>query len=196
MSATLPYAHQKNFAHLALLSRVFLIVCTVIFLYGCRSDGFRGVFVARFIDDSGFFTKRITVPSLLEPELRLSLATRRYVCELRVAVPSELTPEILECDQISGVGKVLCSDAREIPVGWKMTSCHSGFGRSVEGVKPPFVFGFSGNAYTAQIQLDLAKQARFLPPEDVNQLQSKPPEPEREQAIWGANPWAIPYLSQ
>lgn len=196
MSATSPYAHLSNLGHVALRSRVFLIVCTVFVLCGCRTDEFRGVFVARFIDDSGFFTKRITAPSLLEPELRLSLATKRYVCELRVAVPTELTPETLACDQISGFGKVLCSDAREIPVGWKMTSCHSGFGRSVEGVEPPFVFGFSGNAYTAQIQLDLAKQAKFLPAEDVTPPQTEPPKPEREQAIWGANPWAVPYLSQ
>lgn len=196
MSATSPSARLSNLGHLALRSRVFLIVCTVFVLYGCRTDEIRGVFVARFIDDSGFFTKRVTVLSLLEPELRLSLATKRYVCELRVAVPSELTPETLECDQISGVGKVLCSDARQIPVGWKMTSCHSGFGRSVEGVEPPFIFGFSGNAYTAQIQVDLAKQAKFLPPEEVNPAQSEPPKPEREQAIWDANLWAIPYLSQ
>lgn len=194
MSATSRYAHLSNLGQLAFRNRLFLIVCSIFVFHGCRTGEFRGVFVARFLDDSGFFTKRITVPSLTEPELRLSIATKRYVCELRIVVPTELTPEPLECDQISGVGKLLCSDAREIPVGWKMTSCHSGFGSSVEGVEPPFVFGFSGNAYTAQNQLDLAKQLWFSPPEEISQLQSKPLE--QEHAIWGANPWSVPYLLQ
>ncbi len=166
-------------------------------MYGCRNDEIRGVFVARFTDDTGSFIKRITLPSLAEPELRLRLSSKKYICELRVFVPSELPVEVSQCDRISGSGTVLCSDAREIPVAWKMTSCHSGFGRSLEGsIEHPFLFGFSGNASNAQDQLDLAREARFFPPEDAEVSPADLSEHETSQVETGGSPWTLPNSIQ
>ena len=100
-------------------------------LLGCRDEEIRGIFIARFADDSALFLKRIAIPSLMDREFRLSLVNKKYVCELRVSIPLALSVDE-ECDRDSWVGTVICSSAREIPVVWKMTSCHGGFVLNVE----------------------------------------------------------------
>lgn len=140
--------------------RLIVLIYLMSGLLGCRDEEIRGIFIARFADDSALFLKRIAIPSLMDREFRLSLVNKKYVCELRVSIPLALSVDE-ECDRDSWVGTVICSSAREIPVVWKMTSCHGRFGRSVEGIEPAFLFGFSSNLYAAQNQLELATQTKF-----------------------------------
>ena len=145
---------------IAVLCRLIVLVYSITGLLGCRDDEVRGIFIARFTDDSALFLKRIAIPDSMDREFRLSLVNKKYTCELRVSIPLELA-QADQCDRDGGNGTVIFSNAREVPVVWKMTSCHGGFGRSIEGVEPAFVFGFSSNLYGAQNQLEQATHTKF-----------------------------------
>jgi hypothetical protein len=118
---------------IAVLCRLIVLVYSITGLLGCRDDEVRGIFIARFTDDSALFLKRIAIPDSMDREFRLSLVNKKYTCELRVSIPLELA-QADQCDRDGGNGTVICSNAREVPVVWKMTSCHGGFGRSIEGL--------------------------------------------------------------
>ncbi len=142
--------------------------------------------MARFLEENQPFIKRIFAPSLSDPELRLRLANKNHSCELRGLLPKDLPLAASDCSNISGTGKLLCSDARELKLAWKMTSCHSGFGRSLDGTAPGFVFGFSGNQSNAQDQLDLARDALFAPVAELSSSATPP------QQIYGLDSPPLP----
>ena len=74
------------------------------------------------------------------------------VVNVILPVPVGALSGITDCKEISGVAVLRCDGDIERQTRWQMTSCHSGFGRSIEGTEPAFLFGFSGNSYSAQNQ--------------------------------------------
>lgn len=130
-------------------------------LSACQEEEYRGVLVAKFVDGSARFIKRIAISSIDGPALSLALESKKKRCELIAPVPVGALSGITDCKEISGVAVLRCDGEMERQTRWQMTSCHSGFGRSFEGIEPTFLFGFSGNSYTAQNQLELAMQTKF-----------------------------------
>lgn len=130
-------------------------------LTACQEEEYRGVLVAKFVDGSVHFLKRIAISSIEGPALSLSLVSKKKRCELIAPVPAGALSGITDCKEISGIAVLRCDGEIERQTRWQMTSCHSGFGRSIAGTEPAFLFGFSGNSYTAQNQLELAKEANF-----------------------------------
>lgn len=149
-----------------LFGGMLITVC----LAACKEEEVRGVLVAKYADGSARFVKRLAISTIDGPLLSLSLTTRTKRCELIGPVPAGALSGITDCKEISGVASLRCEGAPDVPTRWQMTSCHSGYGRSVTGTEPAFLFGFSGNAYTAQDQLDLAQRATFDSP--ANDCQS------------------------
>ena len=129
---------------------------------GCQTNEVRGVFAGKFEDGSATFVKRIAISSLDGPELSLSLASRSKQCELVSPLPAVSLGAENDCQGITGFASLRCQDASEIPLRWQMTSCHSGYGRSISGMGPGFLFGFSGNLYNAQTQMEHAADAPFV----------------------------------
>lgn len=130
-------------------------------LTACKDEEVRGVLVAKFIDGSAHFVKRVAISTIDGPALSLELVTKSKRCELIAPVPAGALSGLGDCKDISGIASLRCEGESELPTRWQMTSCHSGYGRSVAGAEPAFLFGFSGNAYTAQNQLELAKRTNF-----------------------------------
>lgn len=130
-------------------------------LTACQEEEYRGVLVAKFADGSARFLKRIAISSIDGPALSLALVSKKKRCELIAPVPAGALSGITDCKEISGIAVLRCDGETERQTTWKMTSCHSGFGRSIEGTEPAFLFGFSGNSYTAQNQLELAKETKL-----------------------------------
>lgn len=126
----------------------------------CQDEEYRGVLVAKFTDGSARFIKRIAISTIDGPALSFALVSKTKRCELVAPVPVGALAGISNCKEISGVAVLRCDGEIERHTRWQMTSCHSGFGRSVEGIEPAFLFGFSGNAYTAQNQLELARETK------------------------------------
>ena len=136
-------------------------------LTACEDDEVRGVFVAKFLDGSARFVKRITISTIDGPILSLALVAKSKRCELIAPVPAGALSGIGDCKDISGIASLRCEGQKALVTRWQMTSCHSGYGRSLEGTEPAFLFGFSGNSYTAQNQLELAMAAKFVEPVNV-----------------------------
>ncbi len=143
------------------LSRHLLLLVTLTGLTACQEEEYRGVLVAKFVDGSARFIKRIAISSVDGPALSLPLVSKKTRCELVAPVPAGALSGITDCKEISGVAVLRCDNDIERQTRWEMTSCHSGFGRSIEGTEPVFLLGFSGNSYTAQNQLELAMQKKF-----------------------------------
>lgn len=143
------------------LSRVICLLGVATSLSACQEEEYRGVLVAKFVDGSARFIKRIAISSIDGPALSLVLENKKRRCELIAPVPAGALSGITDCKEISGVAVLRCDGEMERQTRWQMTSCHSGFGRSFEGIEPAFLFGFSGNSYTAQNQLELAMQKKF-----------------------------------
>lgn len=136
-------------------------------LTACNEEEVRGVLVAKFMNGSARFVKRIAISTIDGPALSLALETKSKRCELIASVPAGVLSGIGDCKDISGIASLRCEGESVLPTRWQMTSCHSGYGRSVAGPEPAFAFGFSGNAYTAQNQLELAMRTNFeLPVND------------------------------
>lgn len=133
-------------------------------LTACQEEEYRGVLVAKFVDGSARFIKRIAISSIDGPALTLPLTSKTKRCELIAPVPAGALSGITDCKEISGIAVLRCDGEIERQTRWQMTSCHSGFGRSIEGNEPVFLFGFSGNSYTAQNQLELAMNTKFALP--------------------------------
>lgn len=146
------------------LSRVFGLLVVTAGLTACQEEEYRGVLVAKFVDGSARFIKRIAISSIDGPTLSLPLVSKTKRCELVAPVPVGALSGITDCKEISGVAVLRCDGDIERQTRWQMTSCHSGFGRSIEGTEPAFLFGFSGNSYSAQNQLELAMQTKFEKP--------------------------------
>lgn len=146
------------------LCKCIALLATIGTLSACKEDAIRGVLVAKFTDGSARFTRKIAISTIDGPLLSLALTTRTRRCELIGPVPAGALAGISDCKEISGVAFLRCEGAADIPTRWQMTSCHSGYGRSLPGNEPAFMFGFSGNAYTAQDQLDLARDAALEAP--------------------------------
>ncbi|MGE5469899.1 MAG: hypothetical protein ACM3X0_03765 [Bacteroidota bacterium] len=133
-------------------------------LTACKDEEIRGVLVAKFVDGSARFVKPLAISTIDGPALSLALVSKSKRCELIATVPAGALSGVGDCKDISGIASLRCEGESELPTRWRMTSCHSGYGRSVTGAKPAFLFGFSGNAYTAQNQLELAMHANFEMP--------------------------------
>lgn len=160
-------------------------------LSACQDEEYRGVLVAKFIDGSARFIKRIAISTVGGPTLSLALVSKKKHCELIAPVPAGALSGITDCKEISGIAVLRCDGEPERQTRWQMTSCHSGFGRSVEGIEPAFLFGFSGNAYTAQNQLDLAMGTKFELHSPVCQPGN---EPSLASACNGNNAPSLPEL--
>lgn len=139
-------------------------------LTACKDEEFRGVLVAKFTDGSARFIKRIAISTIDGPVLSLALVSKSKRCELIAPVPAGALSGMSDCKEISGIASLRCDGEMERPARWQMTSCHSGYGRSLEGTEPAVLFGFSGNTYTAQNQLELAMSTKFELP--VNACQT------------------------
>lgn len=157
------FRHKSPHA-LQYLSQLFCFLGMVTGLTACQEEEYRGVLVAKFVDGSARFIKRIAISSIEGPALSLALASKKKHCELIAPVPVGALSGLTDCKEISGIAVLRCDGEMDRHTRWQMTSCHSGFGRSIEGTEPAFVFGFSGNSYTAQNQLELAMQTKFEVP--------------------------------
>ena len=154
---------------------------------GCQTNEVRGVFAGKFEDGSATFVKRIAISSLDGPELSLALVSRSKQCELISPLPTVPLTAENDCRGINGSALLRCQDASEIPLRWQMTSCHSGYGRSVSGMGPGFLFGFSGNLYNAQTQMEHAADAPSVFPDTACQSAS-----EKNPLVYCAPPLAEP----
>lgn len=157
---TVTFRHPSQHA-LQYLSRLLCLLAMAMGLTACQEEEYRGVLVAKFADGSARFIKRIAISSIDGPVLSLPLVSKKGRCELVAPVPAGALSGITDCKDISGVAVLRCDGDIGHQTRWQMTSCHSGFGRSIEGTQPVFLFGFSGNSYTAQNQLELAMQTKF-----------------------------------
>lgn len=144
-----------------LLAKLFWLMAMTGGLTACKDGEVRGVLVAKFSDGSARFVKRIAISTIDGPMLSLALVTKSKHCELIAPLPADALSSAGDCKDISGIASLRCEGEQELPTRWQMTSCHSGYGRSLEGIEPAFLFGFSGNAYTAQDQLELAMGSKF-----------------------------------
>lgn len=146
------------------LSSVLCLLGMAVGLTACKDEEYRGVLVAKFMDGSARFIKRVAISSIDGPELSLALVSKSKRCDLSAPVPVGTLSGITDCKEISGVAVLRCDGETERRLRWQMVSCHSGSGRSFDGAEPVFVFGFSGNTYTAQNQLEQAMEMKFEPP--------------------------------
>lgn len=142
---------------LPFLPRLFWLVVITGGLAACRTEEVRGVLVAKYTDGSGRFIKRIAISTIEGPVLSMALVTKTKRCELIGPVPAGALSGLNDCKDVSGTASLRCEGTQEVQTRWQMTSCHSGYGRSIPGTEPAFLFGFSGNSYTAQNQLELAE---------------------------------------
>lgn len=127
-------------------------------LTACNEEEVRGVFVAKFLDGSGRFVKRIAISIIDGPALSLALVTKSKRYELIAPVLA---------GALSGIALLHCEGESKFPSRWQMTSCHSGYVRSEAGLSRLSCLVLAENAYTAQNQLELAMRAHFeLPVND------------------------------
>lgn len=130
-----------------------LMACSV-----CWAAETPGILVARFDDGLHSAPKRIHIPAPgVEKELKITVGSRKRSCEVSLVLPSDPTSGNAECDHVAAPGMLSCSDGRKLNLDWVMTSCHSGFGRSVGNGEPTFAFGFSGYLDGALDQLETAR---------------------------------------
>jgi len=153
--------HRVASPVLLLPSRFFWLLVMLGGLAACRDDDMRGVLVAKYLDGSARFVKHIDISTIDGPALSVALVTNTKRCELIGPIPVGAFSAISDCKEVSGLASLRCEGTGEVLTRWQMTSCHSGFGRSFQGVEPVFLYGFSGNTYSAQNQLELATDAQF-----------------------------------
>lgn len=171
------WRRHRCFALLEIQLRLRQLIWIVLLAGGlsaCEDNEVRGIFVAKFFDGSAHFVKRIRISTVDGPELHLALTSKTRHCEFVAPVPAGALSGIGDCKDITGIASLRCDEQKDLPILWQMTSCHSGYGRSLEGAEPVFLFGFSGSAYSAQNQLEQAMVARLIAPTSVCPMGEQP----------------------
>lgn len=123
----------------------------------CHSEGSHVVLVGRFSNQGPVLKAKMNLPSSEEPyHFRAELRQGDFSCTLSAKLADDTQQGARDCAGRKGSGQIHCNDGKKSTVEWMLTSCRSGFGRSVSRSEPRFIFGFNRDPDRAIDQLEKA----------------------------------------
>lgn len=142
------------------LGRAWLLA-SCLAVAACHSEGARVILVGRFPNQGPILKAKVELPSSEDPyRFRSELSQGVLSCTLSAKLVDDGPLGANDCAGRKGSGKITCNDGKKSTIEWILTSCRSGFGRSVSRSEQSFVFGFNRDPDRAIDQLEKAENGR------------------------------------